>query len=246
MARIARGCLPANTALQKDALLALTKSATVFISLLASEANNLTDKKTIQPADVSAALGECEHGYARARVMGETQLWEQEVRVKRRGWRDNQIAREKEREKDKEGKQGEEEDEDEDEEAGDSMHIDGQSEHSTASHPPIKIKLTNGAKISSHSKPTGGAEAEAADEESDDDDENGDDEEEDADEDQKDDEEELENADTAEGEAAEGGRERDDPRQRKGQVRKLMAPGGAVDLDDEDESSSDHDSGRNE
>lgn len=245
MARIARGCLPANTALQKDALLALTKSATVFISLLASEANNLTDKKTIQPADIFAALGECEHGYARTRVMGETQLWEQEVRVKRRGWRDNQIAREKEREKDKEGKQGEEQDEDEDEEAGDSMHVDGQSDHSTGSHPPIKIKLINGAKISSHSTTT--AEAEAAEEESDnDDDENGDDEEEDADEDQKDDEEELENADTAEGEAAEGGRERDDPRQRKGQARKLMAPGGAVDLDDEDESNSDHDGGRNE
>ncbi|KAF2761823.1 histone-fold-containing protein [Pseudovirgaria hyperparasitica] len=57
--RLARGALPPNTVVQKDAILAIQKSATVFISYLASHANELTmrsNKKTIQPQDVLNAL----------------------------------------------------------------------------------------------------------------------------------------------------------------------------------------------
>lgn len=37
VARLAKGVLPANTQIQKDALLALHKSATVFINFIASK-----------------------------------------------------------------------------------------------------------------------------------------------------------------------------------------------------------------
>lgn len=37
IARLAKGVLPPNTQIQKDALLALHKSATVFVSYLASK-----------------------------------------------------------------------------------------------------------------------------------------------------------------------------------------------------------------
>jgi len=37
IARLAKGVLPANTQIQKDALLALHKSATVFVSYIASK-----------------------------------------------------------------------------------------------------------------------------------------------------------------------------------------------------------------
>ena len=36
VARLAKGVLPANTSIQKDALLALHKSATVFVNYIAS------------------------------------------------------------------------------------------------------------------------------------------------------------------------------------------------------------------
>ncbi|RMZ83882.1 hypothetical protein DV737_g1422, partial [Chaetothyriales sp. CBS 132003] len=60
ISRIARGVLPPNTSLQKDALLALTRSATVFVSYLANQANELATRKTVQPGDVIKALKECE------------------------------------------------------------------------------------------------------------------------------------------------------------------------------------------
>lgn len=37
VARLAKGVLPANTSIQKDALLALHKSATVFVNYIASQ-----------------------------------------------------------------------------------------------------------------------------------------------------------------------------------------------------------------
>jgi len=37
IARLAKGVLPANTQIQKDALLAMHKSATVFVSYIASK-----------------------------------------------------------------------------------------------------------------------------------------------------------------------------------------------------------------
>jgi len=53
--RLAKGVLPANTQIQKDALLAISKSATVFVNYLATHANDnavRANKKTIQPKDI--------------------------------------------------------------------------------------------------------------------------------------------------------------------------------------------------
>ncbi|KAK5134980.1 hypothetical protein LTR08_005932 [Meristemomyces frigidus] len=61
--RLAKGVLPANTQIQKDALLALHKSATVFVNFIASNANEnaqASGKKTIMPPDVVAALKDAE------------------------------------------------------------------------------------------------------------------------------------------------------------------------------------------
>ncbi|KAF2667302.1 histone-fold-containing protein [Microthyrium microscopicum] len=61
--RLAKGVLPANTQIQKDAQTAIWKSATVFVSHLASAANENAqhaNKKTIQPADVLDALKDLE------------------------------------------------------------------------------------------------------------------------------------------------------------------------------------------
>ena len=89
--------LPPNTQIQANAILALTKSATVFISHLAnayvsitpdflpqvsasyltgttSSANDFTvgsNKKTINPADVFKALDEIEYGFMRERLEAE-------------------------------------------------------------------------------------------------------------------------------------------------------------------------------
>ncbi|KAI4850658.1 histone-fold-containing protein [Aureobasidium sp. EXF-8845] len=63
ISRLAKGVLPPNTSIHKDALLALSKSCTVFVNFLASNSNEyaqLEGKKTIQPADVIAALKENE------------------------------------------------------------------------------------------------------------------------------------------------------------------------------------------
>lgn len=61
--RLAKGVLPPNTQIQANAILAMTKGATVFISHLANAANERTagaNKKTIMPADVFAALEDIE------------------------------------------------------------------------------------------------------------------------------------------------------------------------------------------
>ncbi|KAJ2979489.1 hypothetical protein NQ176_g3224 [Zarea fungicola] len=64
--RLAKGVLPANTQIQANAILAMSKSATLFISYLASHANEITlnaNKKTIMPADVFRALDEIEFDF---------------------------------------------------------------------------------------------------------------------------------------------------------------------------------------
>lgn len=61
--RLAKGVLPANTSIQKDALLALSKSATVFVNYLSSSASEnaqRANKKTIQPRDVFDAVHDLE------------------------------------------------------------------------------------------------------------------------------------------------------------------------------------------
>lgn len=102
--RLSRGTLPPNTSIQRDALLALTKSATVFISYLAHNANSLTSRKTIQSQDILEALRETELWNVPGggvggmtlgeRVRAEVERWEGEVRGKRKGYRDRVKARE--------------------------------------------------------------------------------------------------------------------------------------------------------
>ncbi|KAL4905889.1 histone-fold-containing protein [Aspergillus multicolor] len=58
--RLAKSVLPPNTSVQKDAVLAIQKAATVFVSYLSSHANEATLKRTVSPADVLAALSELE------------------------------------------------------------------------------------------------------------------------------------------------------------------------------------------
>lgn len=98
--------LPPNTSLQKDAILALTKSATVFISYLASHANEQTSKKTIGPQDVLNAVREIEmagvmglgavgsDGKLGGRLERELEKFEEGGRMKRRGYREKAKARE--------------------------------------------------------------------------------------------------------------------------------------------------------
>ncbi|EGZ77575.1 histone-fold-containing protein, partial [Neurospora tetrasperma FGSC 2509] len=72
--RLAKGVLPSNTQIQANAILAMTKSATVFISHLANAANEHTvssGKKTIMPADVFKALDEIEYGFMREKLEAE-------------------------------------------------------------------------------------------------------------------------------------------------------------------------------
>ncbi|KAB5536489.1 hypothetical protein GE09DRAFT_1140066 [Coniochaeta sp. 2T2.1] len=72
--RLAKGVLPPNTQIQANAILALSKSATVFISHLSNAANEWTQsggKKTIMPSDVFRALDDIEYGFMRERLEAE-------------------------------------------------------------------------------------------------------------------------------------------------------------------------------
>jgi hypothetical protein len=57
VARLAKGVLPANTQIHKDALLALHKSATVFVSYIASKfVSALSIPSSLPPeSDIKAA-----------------------------------------------------------------------------------------------------------------------------------------------------------------------------------------------
>ncbi|TIC94182.1 DNA polymerase epsilon subunit D [Colletotrichum higginsianum] len=64
--RLAKGVLPPNTQIQANAVLAMSKSATVFINYLASHANEITvnaNKKTVSAEDVFKALDDIEFGF---------------------------------------------------------------------------------------------------------------------------------------------------------------------------------------
>ncbi|KJZ76645.1 hypothetical protein HIM_03981 [Hirsutella minnesotensis 3608] len=72
--RLAKGVLPPNTQIQANAILAMSKGATVFISYLASHANEHTTnagKKTISPADVFKALDDTEFSFLRGPLEAE-------------------------------------------------------------------------------------------------------------------------------------------------------------------------------
>jgi DNA polymerase epsilon subunit 3 len=64
--RLAKGVLPPSAQIQGNAMLALSKSATVFVSYLAANANEhaqSANRKTIAPADVFKALEELEFDF---------------------------------------------------------------------------------------------------------------------------------------------------------------------------------------
>ncbi|KAF3291164.1 hypothetical protein TWF970_000397 [Orbilia oligospora] len=72
--RLAKGNVPSNTQIQKDAVTALSRSATVFINYLASMANDITkmkDRKTIMPDHVIEAIDQIEFPGLRERLEGE-------------------------------------------------------------------------------------------------------------------------------------------------------------------------------
>ncbi|KAG2022077.1 hypothetical protein GB937_004171 [Aspergillus fischeri] len=83
--RLAKAVLPPNTAIQKDAVLAIQKAATVFVSYLASHANEATLKRTVTPADVFAALSELEFEAFQPRLEKELEAFTEMKAGKRKG-----------------------------------------------------------------------------------------------------------------------------------------------------------------
>ncbi|KAJ5767092.1 Histone-fold [Penicillium nucicola] len=73
--RLAKAVLPPNTTIQKDAVLAMQKAATVFVSYLSSHANDATLKRTIAPSDVFNALSELELDSFRGRLEQELEAY---------------------------------------------------------------------------------------------------------------------------------------------------------------------------
>ncbi|KAK8125714.1 uncharacterized protein PG998_001473 [Apiospora kogelbergensis] len=96
--RLAKGVLPPNTQIQANAILAMTKSATVFINHLASAANERTlasGKKTILPDDVFEALDEIEYSQFRDRLQAEFKKFNETRTTKRNTYRRRVAAAKK-------------------------------------------------------------------------------------------------------------------------------------------------------
>ncbi|KAI0893829.1 histone-fold-containing protein, partial [Annulohypoxylon nitens] len=88
--RLAKGVLPPNTQIQANAVLAMCKSATVFINHLANAANEKTlgsNKKTIMPADVFEALNDIEFDFMRERLEAEFKKFNEVQTTKRSTYR---------------------------------------------------------------------------------------------------------------------------------------------------------------
>lgn len=88
--RLAKGVLPPNTQIQANAVLAMCKSATVFINHLANAANERTlnsNKKTIMPADVFEALEDIEFEFMRERLEAEFKKFNEVQTTKRSTYR---------------------------------------------------------------------------------------------------------------------------------------------------------------
>ncbi|KKZ65643.1 hypothetical protein EMCG_08551 [[Emmonsia] crescens] len=90
--RLAKAALPPNTSIQKDALLAISKAATVFVSYLSSHANEETEKKTVTPQDVFAALSQIEFDAFLPRLERELAVYTEATAQKRRGKKDRKSA----------------------------------------------------------------------------------------------------------------------------------------------------------
>ncbi|KAI0838881.1 histone-fold-containing protein, partial [Hypoxylon sp. FL0890] len=88
--RLAKGVLPPNTQIQANAVVAMCKSATVFINHLAAAANEKTqstNKKTIMPVDVFEALEEIEFEFMRERLEAEFKKFNDVQTTKRSTYR---------------------------------------------------------------------------------------------------------------------------------------------------------------
>ncbi|KAI0544540.1 histone-fold-containing protein [Xylaria curta] len=99
--RLAKGVLPSNTQIQANAILAMSKSATVFINHLANAANEHTlgnNKKTIMPGDVFAALEDIEFPFFRERLEAEFKKFNDTQTSKRNTYR-RKVAAQKKAEK---------------------------------------------------------------------------------------------------------------------------------------------------
>ncbi|KAI0906116.1 histone-fold-containing protein [Ustulina deusta] len=99
--RLAKGVLPSNTQIQANAILAMSKSATVFINHLANAANEHTlnnNKKTIMPGDVFAALEDIEFPFFRERLEAEFKKFNDTQTTKRNTYR-RKVAAQKKAEK---------------------------------------------------------------------------------------------------------------------------------------------------
>lgn len=86
--RLAKGALPPNTQIQGNAMLAMTKSATVFVGYLATHANEYAqaaNRKTVAPADVLRALEDLEFGEFRPRLEAELAQFNENAAAKRAG-----------------------------------------------------------------------------------------------------------------------------------------------------------------
>ncbi|KAI1000693.1 hypothetical protein K3495_g7504 [Podosphaera aphanis] len=84
--RLAKGVLPPNTQIQANAILAMSKSATLFINYIASLANEFAataERKTVNPNDVFAALDDSEFSSWRPRLEAELQKYT-EIRGQRK------------------------------------------------------------------------------------------------------------------------------------------------------------------
>ncbi|WQF84972.1 Putative transcription factor CBF/NF-Y/archaeal histone domain, histone-fold [Colletotrichum destructivum] len=94
--RLAKGVLPPNTQIQANAVLAMSKSATVFISYLASHANEITvnaNKKTVSAEDVFKALDDIEFGFLREPLEQEFAKYNQIQSAKRTNYRQKVAAK---------------------------------------------------------------------------------------------------------------------------------------------------------
>ncbi|KAL8736267.1 MAG: hypothetical protein Q9166_000422 [cf. Caloplaca sp. 2 TL-2023] len=88
--RLAKGVLPPNTQIQKDAIIAMSKGATVFVNHIADKANELTlgtNRKTISPMTVLEALAECEYEEFLPRVKAELDKFNEIATGKRNEYR---------------------------------------------------------------------------------------------------------------------------------------------------------------
>ncbi|GKT89740.1 CBF/NF-Y family transcription factor [Colletotrichum tofieldiae] len=94
--RLAKGVLPPNTQIQANAVLAMSKSATVFINYLASHANEITvnaNKKTVSAEDVFKALDDIEFGFLREPLEQEFAKYNQIQSEKRNNYRQKVAAK---------------------------------------------------------------------------------------------------------------------------------------------------------